>query len=202
RRIQQVRYAVRVAVVVASLCIIAPATPQRGHVAWATARGTLRVAVVGFDRESTALWEGSTPMLPYIGNMYDPLIAADDHGQLSKAGLITDWQTNEAGDVVTLTLRSGVRFHNGEPLTAADVKFSFETWKEQTGGSPSLTGAALRGILKRVDVVNDQQVRCTCRARTPSFCTCSPGWKGISVFYPNATSSRYRGRRLKRNAMP
>jgi hypothetical protein len=37
--------------------------------AWATPRGTLRVAVVGFDRESSALWEGSTPMLPYIGNM-------------------------------------------------------------------------------------------------------------------------------------
>ena len=40
-------------------------------------------------------------MLPYIGNMYDPLIAADDKGQLSKEGLVTDWQVNEAGDVVT-----------------------------------------------------------------------------------------------------
>src|SRR5262245_35640741 len=156
---QQVRYAVWVVVVVASLCIILPATYQGGDVAWATARGTLRVAVVGFDRESTALWEGSTPMLPYIGNMYDPLIAADDTGQLSKEGLVTDWQSNDAGDVVTLTIRSGVKFHNGEPLTAEDVKFSFDTWKEQTGGSPSLAGAAMRGILKRVDVVNDQQVQ-------------------------------------------
>jgi len=156
---QQVRYAVCVVVVVASLCIIPPATYQGGDVAWATARGTLRVAVVGFDRESTALWEGSTPMLPYIGNMYDPLIAADDKGQLSKEGLVTAWQSNDAGDVVTLTIRSGVKFHNGEPLTAEDVKFSFETWKEQTGGSPSLTGAAMRGILKRIDVVNDQQVQ-------------------------------------------
>ena len=84
---QQVRYAVYVVIVVASLCLIAPATHQGRHVAWATAKGTLRVAVVGFDRESTAPWEGSTPMLPYIGNMYDPLIAADDHGQLSKEGL-------------------------------------------------------------------------------------------------------------------
>src|SRR5467141_2745391 len=116
----QVRYAVCV-VVVASMCLTAPATYQGGHVAWATAKGTLRVAVVGFDRESPALWQGSTPMLPYSGNMYDPLIAADDHGQLSKAGLITDWQANEAGDAVTLTIRSGVQFHNGEPLTAADV---------------------------------------------------------------------------------
>ena len=155
----QVRYAVCVAVVVASWCITVPATHQEGDVAWATAKGTLRVAVVGFDRESTAPWEGSTPMLPYIGNIYDPLIAADEAGQLSKEGLVTAWQSNDVGDVVTLTLRAGVKFHNGEPLTAEDVKFSFEIWKEQTGGSPSLTGAAMRGILKRIDVVNDQQVQ-------------------------------------------
>ena len=91
---QQVRYAVRVVVAVAICCMLVPATPQGGHVAWATAKGTLRVAVVGFDRESTAPWEGSTPMLPYSGNMYDPLIAADEHGQLSKEGLVTDWQAN------------------------------------------------------------------------------------------------------------
>src|SRR4029434_10669395 len=96
---QQVRDAVYVVIVVASLCLIAPATHWGGHVAWATAKGTLRVAVVGFDRESTAPWEGSTPMLPYIGNMYDPLIAADDQGQLSTEGLVTDWQANDAGDV-------------------------------------------------------------------------------------------------------
>jgi len=91
--------------------------------------------------------------------MYDPLSAADDQGQLSKKSLVTGWQTHDAGDVVTLTIRSGVKFHNGEPLTAADGKFSFETWKEQTGGSPSLTGAAMRGILKRVDVINDLRVQ-------------------------------------------
>ncbi len=67
---QQVRYAVCVVVAVASLCMIAPATYQGEHVAWANARGMLRIAVVGFDRESTAPWEGSTPMLPYIGNRH------------------------------------------------------------------------------------------------------------------------------------
>src|SRR5882672_3854694 len=110
---------------------LTPVPSQGVQVAWAAAKGTLRIAVVGFDRESTAPWEGSTPMLVYSGNMYDPLIAADDTGQLSKEGLVTDWQVNDAGDMVTLTIRPGVQFHNGEPLTAADVKFSFETWKEQ-----------------------------------------------------------------------
>lgn len=134
--------------------------PHTDSVAWgATAKGTLRVAVVGFDRESTAPWEGSTPMLVYSGHLYDPLIAADDQGQLSKTGLVTDWQVEGAGDVITLTLRPGVTFHNGDPLTAEDVQFSFEVWKTQTGGSPSLSGAALRAILKHVEVLNPLQVK-------------------------------------------
>ena len=109
-------------VVISFLSLNSVRVPQQGaQMAWAAAKGTLRVAVVGFDRESIALWEGSTPMLVYSGHMYDPLIAADDTGQLSKEGLVTDWQVNEAGDAVTLTIRPGVKFHNGEPLTAEDV---------------------------------------------------------------------------------
>ena len=51
---RQVREAVGVVVVLASICLITLATPLGGYVAWATTKGTLRVAVVGFDRESTA----------------------------------------------------------------------------------------------------------------------------------------------------
>ena len=112
--------------------------------------------------------------------MYDPLSAADDQGQLSKEGLVTDWQTHDAGDVVTLTIRSGVKFHNGEPLTAADVKFSFETWKEQTGGSPSLTGAVMRGILKRVDVINDLQVQVYLHLISVRLVTPLDSWATVS----------------------
>ena len=56
-----------------------------------------------------------------------------------------------------------------------DVKFSFDTWKEQTGGSPSLTGTVLRGVLKDVDVVGPLQVEVHLSGPMPSFLTCSPG---------------------------
>jgi peptide/nickel transport system substrate-binding protein len=153
------RYTVLLTVIASIALVMVPTTRQDFQVAAATTKGTLRVAVVGFDRESPAPWEGSTPMLVYIGHMYDPLIAADDNGQLSKDGLVSDWQVNDSGDAVTLTIRAGVTFHNGDALTAEDIKFSFDTWKEHTGGSPSLTGAAMRGILQRVEVMNPQQVQ-------------------------------------------
>jgi peptide/nickel transport system substrate-binding protein len=37
--------------------------------------------------------------------------------------LVTDWQASTTGEVVTLTIRPDVKFHNGDPLTAEDVKF-------------------------------------------------------------------------------
>jgi peptide/nickel transport system substrate-binding protein len=141
-----------VAVVLAAI-----AAPGVAPEAVAAPKGTLRVAVVGFDRESTALWQGTTPMLPYIGNMYDPFIAADDGGQLSKQGIITDWQANPAGDAVTLGIRPGVKFHHGAVVTAEDIKFSIETWMHPANFGVS--ASALRGVVKSVEVTGDLQVR-------------------------------------------
>ena len=42
------------------------------------------------------------------------------------------------GVVLTFFLRRDVKFHDGQPLTAADVKFSFETIKNEHVDAPSL----------------------------------------------------------------
>lgn len=43
--------------------------------------------------------------------------------------LADSWETSDDGLAVTLHLHPGVTFHDGEPLTSADVKFSIETIK-------------------------------------------------------------------------
>src|SRR5437660_10514468 len=43
--------------------------------------------------------------------------------------LAESWNVSADGLVVELVLRAGVRFHNGEPVTAEDVKFSFERYR-------------------------------------------------------------------------
>ena len=156
---QPVRHAMRVVVAVAIYCMLVPAIPREGT--WLGLRPKARSASPWWDsiRSPQPHGRAPRPYCPISAICMTQLIAADKHGQLSKEGLVTDWRANATGDVVTLTIRPEVKFHNGELLTAADVKFSFETWKEQTGGSPSLTGAAMRGILKRIDMVNDQQVQ-------------------------------------------
>lgn len=61
-----------------------------------------------------------------LSNLYDTLVQPTDDGMSLKPGLATGWSVNEAGDVVTLKLREGVRFADGTPMTAEDVVWSLE----------------------------------------------------------------------------
>lgn len=57
-------------------------------------------------------------------NLFDNLIFRDVNNQLQPM-LATEWKTT--GDTQwTFKLRKDVKFHNGDPLTAADVKFTIE----------------------------------------------------------------------------
>jgi peptide/nickel transport system substrate-binding protein len=66
-----------------------------------------------------------------------------------KPVLATSWSANSTADVWTFKIRQGVKFHNGAPLTADDVVYSF---KLQTGtGAAALS--AFGGVLKPAGVV-------------------------------------------------
>ncbi|MCL2200465.1 MAG: ABC transporter substrate-binding protein [Oscillospiraceae bacterium] len=67
-------------------------------------------------------------------------------------GLATEWEFLDAQTVV-FTLREGVRFHNGNILTADDVAFSLN----RAGQSPHI--AAITSFIYEVEVLNDNQVK-------------------------------------------
>ena len=57
-------------------------------------------------------------------NIFDNLVSRHPDGKLYPS-LATEWKLT-APTTWTFKLRSGVKFHNGDPLTSADVKFSIE----------------------------------------------------------------------------
>lgn len=59
------------------------------------------------------------------GLLFDSLVQRNDRMQIIP-DLATSWETPNLQTYI-FHLRRGVRFHNGEPLTAADVKFTFES---------------------------------------------------------------------------
>jgi peptide/nickel transport system substrate-binding protein len=78
--------------------------------------------------------------------------------------LAESWTESPDGLAYEFKLREGLKFHNGDPFSAEDVKFSFERYK----------GAAARILherVKAVEVVGPQRVRFVLHTPWPDFLT-------------------------------
>ena len=58
-------------------------------------------------------------------NIFEGLVKASPDGSVTEA-VASDYEISEDGTTYTFTLREGVTFHNGEPVTAEDVVYSLE----------------------------------------------------------------------------
>lgn len=79
-----------------------------------------------------------------------------------KPGIVEKWQLAADGLSWTYYIRKGVKFHNGDDLTAADVKFSIEQYMR-----PDATNANMRGAVSRVETVDDYGLRISTKGRQP-----------------------------------
>ena len=57
--------------------------------------------------------------------VYDPLVAFDKDLKIVP-NLAESWKWSDDAKTLTMTIRKNVKFHNGDPMTSDDVKFSFE----------------------------------------------------------------------------
>src|SRR6266849_8335324 len=64
-------------------------------------------------------------------------------GHAMTPSLAESWSMSKDGLVYEFVLRQGARFHNGDPVTADDVKFSFERYR----------GAAAKLLKERVTAI-------------------------------------------------
>jgi peptide/nickel transport system substrate-binding protein len=60
--------------------------------------------------------------------------------------LATSWKATQGGKMWTFKLRSGVMFHNGQPMTSADVVYTFQQLSDPKNASNALS--SLGGVLK------------------------------------------------------
>lgn len=58
-------------------------------------------------------------------NIFEGLFKPDENGDLQPA-LASDYSVNEEGTIYTFTIREGVKFHNGNTVTADDVVYSIK----------------------------------------------------------------------------
>jgi len=113
-----------------------------------------------------------TPYMVYYA-LHDGLVKAMP-GQPFAPSLAKSWAASDDGLVYEFILRDGVKFHNGEPVTAEDVKFSYERYR----------GAANKALKDRVAAVE------TPDAKRVLFKLKQP-WPDFMTFYTSATAASW-----------
>ena len=86
--------------------------------------------------------------------LYDGLVALDDSLRPTPA-LAERWEIEDGGARYRFHLRRGVRWHDGQPFTARDVKFTFE---ELLMRYHARTRASISAALTSVDAPDDSTV--------------------------------------------
>lgn len=103
-----------------------------------------------------------------IRNIFDGLVTRTTRDRVVPE-LATEWKQTSP-TTYEFKLRKGVLFHNGDPVTADDVVFTFErVLKEGAIGGQSSPRKGLLGPLQRVEKVDDATVRFILEKPFPVF---------------------------------
>ena len=161
------RTVARIAAVAAAVLVFtAPASAQ-------TAREAL---VVGMEAEPPGLDPGQAlglHTLRVTAQLFETLVATPDDSTEVVPGLAESWTTSADGLAWTFKLRRGVRFHDGTPLEAAAVKFTFDrvidpSHPHAKSGKWSFVAGYLSSV-KSVDALDPLTVRLNLKYPTSSL---------------------------------
>jgi len=128
-----------------------------GQMTWAV---HVSLAPTWFDPAETP---GVITPFMFLYALHDALVKPMPGNPMAPS-LAESWSTSRDGLTYEFALRKGVRFHNGDLLTADDVKFSFERYR---GAGAS----ALKARVVSVEAVDASRVRFRLRQPWPDFMT-------------------------------
>jgi len=99
----------------------------------------------------------------------DPLIEVDKNGSYTTEGsVISDYEISNEGKVYTFHVKKGVTFHNGEPLTAEDIKFTYESFMNKDLASPH---REYYTDIEKLELIDDYTLKITLKKQNVTFLT-------------------------------
>src|SRR5580693_6379456 len=108
---------------------------KAGPAAAAAVRGGRMIYARSADsQELDPVWTELNVDIWVSSSIYDTLLLPTPDGLGIRPGLATAWPYSDGGNTLTLTLRGGVKFSDGTPLKASDVKFSLDRARDPKNG--------------------------------------------------------------------
>ena len=149
---------------------LARAAGPQGQLIWGI---HVSLAPSWFDPADTQ--EIITPFMVLYA-LHDAMVKALP-GQPMAPCLAQSWTASEDGLTYEFVLRQGSKFHNGDPVTAEDVKFSFDRYR---GDSHDL----IKGRVAAVETPDPQHVRFKLKSPWPDFLTFYASASGAGWIVP------------------
>ena len=149
--------AVLVGLLLLALLTAPAAAAPEGQLTWAV---HVSLAPAWFDPAETA---GIITPFMFLYAMHDALVKSMPGNALAPS-LAESWTVSPDSLVYEFVLRRGVKFHNGEPVTADDVKFSMERYRGAAGGQ-------FKARIASIDVLDPHRVRFRFKQPWPDFMT-------------------------------
>ena len=131
------------------------AAPE-GQVVWAA-----HTSLVPSWFDPAEMIQGTVFMVLYA--MHDALVKPMP-GKGFAPSLAESWTASPDGLVYEFVLRDGARFHNGEPVTSEDVKFSFDRYR-------GIFANPLKNKVAAVETLDTRRVRFRLKEPWPDFMT-------------------------------
>ena len=128
--------------------------PGSGSAAADSYRDELNIAIEAMPPTLDTVMTASTATVDVMANVLEPLFALDA-SYAAKPVLATGTEVSDDGLTVKVSLRRGIKFHNGEEMTAEDVAASMNRWLSNgTRAQSLLPGASFAAT-------GDAEVTCT-----------------------------------------
>lgn len=99
-------------------------------------------------------------------NIFDPLIFRDPKSDKLTPGLATNWK-QVSPTVTEITIRQGVKFHDGTPMTANDVAFTLSA--QRLWGPNAIEPSTLASTFANVKVKDADTVEITTKQADPAI---------------------------------
>ena len=88
--------------------------------------------------------------------IFDSLLERGEEGLIP--WLAESWDISDDGRLYTFKIRQGVKWQDGEPMTAEDVKFSFEYYSKYPPVSDDL-GISENNYIEKIEVVDENTIK-------------------------------------------